>query len=568
MKRFTRLFTELDATTRSSAKQSALVDYFRVAPPADAAWAVAILTGRRIRRVMPYKELRELASVESGLPEWLVKECHNAVGDLAETIALILPPPDKRQDAEPISLTDMFEKRIRSMPRMDAEQRRELLRDTWAVLSPEERFVFHKLLSGNFRVGVQKQSVVRALAEAFALDAALVAHRLTGTFEPTAEGFRALVSATDREEDAARPYPFYLASPIETLLGSGASSVDEVPVATIEQQLGPVEDWAAEWKWDGIRAQLIRRDRLGAESAHRAMLWSRGEEEIAGSFPEILAAANDLPDGTVLDGELVAYEQDRPLPFQDLQRRLQRKQRDALLFQDVPVVFMAYDILESEGRDQRALPLAQRRAALERVIADGSNDLIRLSELTVSASWHALAELRGQSRTRGVEGLMLKRLDSVYEVGRVRGNWWKWKVDPYTLDTVLVGAQLGSGRRASLFTDYTFAVWSAPADDPTADLVPIAKAYSGLSNAEIKRVDKFVREHTLAKHGPTRSVKPQMVFELAFEGIQNSARHKSGIALRFPRIARIREDKRPQDADTLDLARELLRAHQEPGVRP
>lgn len=565
MKRFTRLFLDLDATTRSSAKQAALVEYFRSASHHDAAWAVAILTGRRLRRVMPYKDLRALASEESGLPEWLVKECHNAVGDLSETVALILPPGDPDR-AEHLSLAEVFEQRIKPMRRMDTEQRNQMLRSTWAALTPTERFVFHKLLSGNFRVGVQKRSVVRALAEAFGIDDALIAHRLTGNFEPTSETFQRLIAATDREEDAARPYPFYLASPIESLLGSGASSIDEVPVSTIEEQLGSSSEWAAEWKWDGIRAQLIRRDRLGSASPHSAMLWSRGEEEIAESFPEILSAACDLPSGTVLDGELVAYEAGRPLPFQELQRRLQRKQRDALLFQDVPVVFMAYDILEAEGRDLRALPLSQRRATLERVLGETPNELILTSEWIVGESWEELAQWRDESRDRGVEGLMLKRLDSAYEVGRVRGTWWKWKIEPYTLDTVLVGAQLGHGRRASLFTDYTFAVWSGSPDAPDAELVPIAKAYSGLTNAEIKRVDKFVRDHTVARHGPTRSVEPEMVFELAFEGIQNSPRHKSGIALRFPRIARIRSDKRPRDADTIEVARQLLEAHQHPGA--
>jgi len=557
MKRFTRLFTELDTTTRSSEKQAALVRYLQEAPPADAAWAVAILTGRRIRRIIPYKELRALAATESKLPDWLVKECHSAVGDLAETIALILPPPNSVCDSPDVSLAEIFEQRIKTMPRLDPDKRSDMLRSTWAVLSPPERFVFHKLLSGNFRVGVQKRSVIRAVAEAFELPPSLVEHRLSGRFEPTPEAFEALISSTDEDEDAARPYPFYLASPIEVLLGAGASSTDEVPIATIEQHLGDINLWSAEWKWDGIRAQLIRRDRLHADPSSKAMLWSRGEEEIAGSFPEILAAASELPDGTALDGELVAFENGVPLPFQDLQRRLQRKQRDALLFQDVPVVFMAYDLLEHRGKDMRERPLTQRRATLESLIAECENPLLLLSEPVQAGAWQELANLREASRSRGVEGLMLKRSDSKYEAGRVRGAWWKWKMEPYTLDTVLVGAQLGHGRRATLFTDYTFAVWSSE----DGELVPIAKAYSGLSNAEIKRVDKFVRDHTIAKHGPTRSVEPLMVFELAFEGIQNSPRHKSGIALRFPRIARIRDDKSPKDADTLDTARQLLHAH-------
>lgn len=564
MKRFTQLFTELDSTTKSRARQSSLASYFREADPADGAWVVAILTGRRLKRVIPYKQLRALAATESGYPDWLVRECHSAVGDLSETIALILPKPETDRPTSTLSVTQIVEERIRPMQKLDEEGKAELLRTTWAELDATERFVFHKLLSGSFRVGVQKRSVVRALAEAFDLDPAVVSHRLSGRFEPTAQAFESLITPEDDSSgsDAARPYPFYLASPIETLLGSDASSVDAVPVETIEQQLGPAWGWVAEWKWDGIRAQLIRRDGLRQHSPHSAMLWSRGEEEIDESFPEILAAACELPDGTVLDGELVGYENDRPLPFQDLQRRLQRKQRDALLFQDVPVVFMAYDLLEHRGDDQRQQPLSVRRELLETVIADLSSDLIGLSPRLDHSTWEHLAEQRATSRERAVEGLMLKRTDSPYQVGRVRGDWWKWKIEPYTLDAVMVGAQLGHGRRASLYTDYTFAIWDRdPGEDTQAELVTIAKAYSGLTNQEITSVDKFVREHTIARHGPIRTVKPIMVFELAFEGIQESSRHKSGIALRFPRIARIRSDKPATQADTLDTARILLDSH-------
>jgi DNA ligase-1 len=569
MKRFTGLFTELDATTKSSAKQSALASYFREADARDAAWAVAILTGRRLKRVVAYKDLRTLAAEESGLPEWLVRESHGAVGDLSETIALILPKPDPQRMKVPLSLAEVFEQRIRPMQKLDERGKARMLRETWAQLEPGERFVFHKLLSGSFRVGVQKRSVVRAIAEAFDLDPAVVSHRMSGRFEPTPEAFHALIAPEDSAAgaDAARPYPFYLASPLETLLGSGASSTDEVPVEVIERELGPAWGWVAEWKWDGIRAQLIRRNRLADESPHRAMLWSRGEEEIAESFPEILAAAGELPDGTVLDGELVAYENSRPLPFQELQRRLQRKQRDALLFKDVPVVFIAYDLLEHRAEDAREQPLAQRRQLLESIVNTIGTPLIRISTPLEHCTWDDLAALRSSSRDRGVEGLMLKRTDSSYRVGRVRGDWWKWKVEPYTLDTVMVGAQLGHGRRASLFTDYTFAVWDRDPTDPNAELVPIAKAYSGLTNQQIKSVDKFVRDHTIARHGPTRTVEPEMVFELAFEGIQESPRHKSGIALRFPRIARIRHDKLPDQADTIVTARQLLASHRNP-TRP
>lgn len=571
MRRFTQLFLELDSTNKTSAKVHALASYLQNAPAKDAAWAVAILTGRRIRRAMSYTELRSLAATTSGLPEWLVEESHSIVGDLSETIALILPPPSDAVSGL-LSLSHVFEDVIRPLRTLDAGGRAKAIEHIWSRLDSTERFVFHKLLSGHFRVGVQKRTVIHALSAAFGIDQAVLAHRLSGHFEPTAEAFSSLVSLEGETEsvNAAKPYPFYLASPIEALLGSDASSLNEVPIDLIHTQLGPATDWIAEWKWDGIRAQLIRRDALGDSGRPPVVLWSRGEEEIDGSFPELLAAAGSLPSGTVLDGELIAWENGAPLPFQQLQRRLQRKQKHALLFQDVPVLFMAYDSLEVCGVDIRLRSLMERRQLLDALLRELDDPLLVPSPIIKGDSWATLAAARAESRQRAVEGLMLKKADSAYEVGRVRGNWWKWKIEPYTVDAIMVGAQLGHGRRASLYTDYTFAVWTDdPQSNPDAELVPIAKAYSGLTNTEIIRIDKFIRDHTLAKHGPTRTVQPRLVFEIAFEGIQESSRHKSGIALRFPRIARIRDDKLPREAETLTNLRRLLTGHDsQAGARP
>ncbi|MEO0663695.1 MAG: cisplatin damage response ATP-dependent DNA ligase, partial [Planctomycetota bacterium] len=339
-----------------------------------------------------------------------------------------------------------------------------------------------------------------------------------------------LIHAEDPAADAARPYPFYLAYALE----DGPDS------------LGDSADWRAEWKWDGIRGQVVRR-------AGEVLLWSRGEDHVNSGFPELVDSFREIPDGTVLDGELLAWKDDRPLGFHALQRRIQRKSVGKKLREEVPVRFVAYDLLEENGGDLRALPTEERRARLEAFVAAHPLDGLGLADVVEGETWDDLAVLRATSRERGVEGLMLKRRDATYGAGRTRGEWWKWKIDPLTVDTVLVHAQRGHGRRASLYTDYTLAVW---ADDGT--LVPVAKAYSGLTDAEIRRVDRFVRQNIVERFGPVRSVTPQLVFEIAFEGIAPSTRHKAGLALRFPRIARWREDKAPAEADRLADLQRLL----------
>lgn len=526
MKTFAALYEAIDQTTSTNAKVAALAAYFRAAPAADAAWATFFLTGRRLKRVVPSAGLRQWAREVTGLPEWLLHECYSAAGDFAELVALALDavPPGP---AEPeLSLSTWVDERLLPLHKADPATQRRQVTGWWLGLPPLERFILNKLLTGEFRVGVAHTLVVRALADAAQLEPTIVAARLMGDWMPSAAWFSSVVSPRAGEADPSQPYPFFLASPLE-----GAPDA-----------LGDLESWLVEWKWDGIRAQLVRR-------RGEAWLWSRGEELITHRFPEIAAAATHLPDGTVLDGEVLAFADGRPMPFSALQQRIGRQKLVAQMMRTVPVVFVVYDLLELNGVDRRETPLSERRHSLARLMPGG---VVRLSEEVHAGSWQALAALREQSRERGVEGFMLKRRDSGYGVGRRKGAWWKWKIDPFTVDAVLIYAQPGNGRRASLLTDYTFGVWDQ------GQLVPVAKAYSGLSNAEIEEADKWIRRHTIERHGPVRAVEPVQVFELGFEAIASSSRHKSGIAVRFPRMLRWRKDKPASEADTLDSLRKLI----------
>jgi DNA ligase-1 len=495
-----------------------------------------VLTGRKLIRGISGRLLREWAVDVTGLPPWLLAECYDSVGDLSETLALLLPHHGRSTD-EP--LHHVVTHRILPLAHMDQDQQRELVLDTWRTFDAPQRFVFHKLISGTFRFGAAAKLVINAMAQAADVEPAVMQHRMAGRYTPSVENYLALLRPDDGEVDAARPYPFYL-----------AHQLDDPPA----EALGDIADWQAEWKWDGIRAQLLRR-------GDTVLLWSRGDELIDQTFPEIADAGRCLPDGTALDGEVLAFEAGAPLPFSALQRRLNRKAVAPALFADVPVVFMVYDLLESGGADLRGLPTAERRERLEAMDVAGCSEVLRVSPVVEADTWDQLAELRGQSRERGVEGLMLKRRDSVYKAGRVRGDWWKWKIDPYTVDCVMIYAQRGTGRRSTLFTDYTFGVWTG---EPPGDgeLVPVCKAYSGLTDAEIAKVDRWVTRHTTGRSGPVRFVEPGLVFEIAFEAIAASDRHKSGIALRFPRMARWRQDKKPVDADTLGNLQRLLAATQ------
>ncbi len=526
MKLFAELYAALDQTTKTNEKVAALVRYFAAAPPADAAWAVSFLIGRRPKRLLESRKLAQWAMEESAVPDWLFGECYHAVGDFAETIALLLPPPAA---STPLPLHFWIEERLLPLRDADDETRRRSLVSAWREMDEGQRFVWNKLLTGEFRVGVSQNLVVRALAETAGASVETIAHRLMGEWQPTPEFWAQLLASDARDADASRPYPFFLAYPLE-------GPVDD---------LGDPRQWQVEWKWDGIRAQLIRRQ-------WRTFLWSRGEESIADRFPELDALGALLPEGTAIDGEVLPWNklEGIPLPFAQLQRRIGRKVLGHKILSEVPVVLMGFDLLEWQGEDVRERPLEWRRAQLE-AVAPPAGALV-VSSLVEAASWDELRALRQQSRERKVEGFMLKRRGSPYRVGRRRGDWWKWKIEPYSVDAVLIYAQPGSGRRASLFTDYTFGIW----DD--GKLVPFAKAYSGLSDEEIREVDAFVRRNTIEKFGPVHAVKPELVFELAFEGIQRSPRHRAGIAVRFPRMARWRHDKRAEEADSIENVRALL----------
>jgi DNA ligase-1 len=563
LKHFADLFTELDSTTSTNAKVAALQAYFQVAPPEDAAWAVYFLSGGKPRQVVKTAALRALACEAAGIDDWLFEECYQAVGDLAETIAYILPLDFEASD---VGLAAWMEERLLPLRGLHEDETAQRIQSYWRELDSRGRFLLIKLVGGGFRVGVSKLLVQRALAAHSGIDAKRIAQRMMGYVDarvlPTASKFEALTARSEDGVldvmDAGQPYPFFLAHQLDARL------------ADFDSKLGPVSDWQVEWKYDGIRGQIVKR-------AGQVWVWSRGEELVTERFPEIVALASSLPDGTVLDGEIMVWTDNAPAPFALLQQRIGRKTLGKKILADAPVTFMAYDLVEAGGQDIRALPQHARRSKLEQVLV---STRLKLSPIERLASWADFAALRAQSRARGVEGFMLKRMDAAYGTGRTKadGLWWKWKIEPMTTDCVLIYAQAGHGRRASLYTDYTFAVWNRPPlDAQEADavvkaiekresakpgglqLVAFAKAYSGLTDEEFKQIDSVIRKTTLEKFGPVRSVKPTLVFELGFEGINLSPRHKSGLAVRFPRMLRIRSDKPLHEANTLDDLQLLLK---------
>jgi len=550
MKRFTDLYWRLDATTSTNEKVESLREYFAAAVPEDAACAIDVLSGGRQLRAVSTALLREWAAEAAGIPLWLLEECYAHVGDLAETLALVLPPPaaDSAADGVGMGLAECMQTTIVELRGADDSRKRATVERVWQRLAPRERIVWHKLLTGGCRVGVSRTLVARALAEVVGVDPAVMAHRLMGQTRTDADAYRSLMTSEPTAADTRRPYPFFLASAVECE----------------PHDLGPVTDWIAEWKWDGMRAQLVRR-------GDDATLWSRGEELVNEAFPEIVAAAAALPAGTVLDGELLAVRNDAILGFAAVSKRSGRRRVPRKLLEEVPCVFVAYDLLEDDGTDIRGLPMVERRRRLESIVPLPCTAVVGPSGGTAAGtiagtaaspqrllhspcvggdSWESLAASRSTSRERGVEGIMLKRRGSSYGVGRARGDWWKWKIEPLEIDAVLLYAQAGHGRRAGLHSDYTLGVWH------DGRLVPVAKAYSGLADAEIVEIDRIVRATTLERHGPVRVVQPTQVFQLAFEGISRSTRHKSGVAVRFPRLVRWRRDKTPSEAGTLD---DLLR---------
>jgi len=525
MKAFAALFESLDRSNSTLSKVAALESYFRNAAPEDAIWVVALFSGRRPKRQITSTHLQLWAAEVSGLSDWMLAECYQQVGDLAETLALVLPEP--HASSSEIPLNQMLS-HLKGLHQADEGSKKAFVIDQWAQLPTTQRFLFNKLLTGGFRVGVSEKLVAKALARVYQKDEAAVLYALMGKWQPAALSLEVLL-ASDAASDASKPYPFFLAYPLEQPL----------------TELGATEAWQSEWKWDGIRAQLIKR-------VDAVYLWSRGEELLNEQFPDLCAALQNLPNGTVLDGELLCVENGQILSFNALQQRLGRKKPSKKMQQSMPVALMAYDLLEFAGQDLRSFPLRQRRQQLEQLLAENTSSALLLSESLVFEDWQQLGQFREQGRAQLAEGLMLKRLDAPYEQGRKKGSWWKWKVTPLSIDAVLLYAQKGHGRRANLFTDYTFALWEGD------QLVTFAKAYSGLTDAEIKAVDAFIKANTLEKFGPVRTVKPQLVFEIAFEGLQLSKRHKAGVAVRFPRILRWRQDKLPEQANHLHELKVLL----------
>lgn len=525
MKLFAQLFEALDRSNSSLAKVAALEHYLRTALPEDAIWMVALFSGRRPKRQINSTLLQQWAAEVSGLSDWMLAECYQQVGDLAETLALVLPPPTQNNQSPQLHA---LLQAIQQLQQADEAQKKEFVLGYWSQLAATERFLFNKLLTGGFRVGVSEKLVAKALAKVHQMDESAVAYALTGKWQPAAISLAQLLTA-DAASDASKPYPFFLAYPLEQIV----------------EELGATGDWQAEWKWDGIRAQVIKR-------ANAVYLWSRGEELLNEQFPDLCEALSGLPNGTVLDGELLCVENGQILSFNALQQRLGRKKPSKKMQQSMPVALMAYDLLEFEGQDLRFLPLHQRRQQLEQLLAEHTSSALLLSESLVFEDWQQLGQFREQGRAQLAEGLMLKRLDAPYEQGRKKGSWWKWKVAPLSIDAVLLYAQKGHGRRANLFTDYTFALWEG------TQLVTFAKAYSGLTDKEIKAVDAFIKANTLEKFGPVRTVKPELVFEIAFEGLQPSNRHKAGVAVRFPRILRWRQDKTVHQANHLADLKALL----------
>lgn len=552
MKAFATLYRDLDTSTASRDKQTALQRYLHAAAPDDAAWAVYFLAGGKPRQIVPAKTLRALAQDASRLPQWLFEESYQTVGDLAETISLLLPP-----STAPIErgLAEWITQHLMPLRGLAPDVLSTALREQWQTVPDHQRLVYFKLITGGFRVGVSKLQVTQALAAVAGVDAKHVAQRLMGytstSARPSGADYAALIAPENEDEQnqktSGQPYPFFLAHPLHE------------PVEQLENLLGAPSQWQVEWKWDGIRAQCVKR-------AGQVWLWSRGEELMTDRFPELAALGQALPDGTVIDGEMVVWQNHQPQPFAQLQKRIGRKTLNSKILRDLPVVLLAYDLLEWCGQDLRPQPQHQRRTQLDALVQSINHPQLLASPLVQGNSWHDLAQQREASRAMGTEGFMLKQRQAAYGVGRTKdvGTWWKWKIDPMTIDAVLIYAQRGHGRRASLYSDYTFAVWETSADhaDPTQKserkLVPFAKAYSGLTDAEIAKVDAVIRATTIESFGPVRSVRPTLVFELGFEGISHSPRHKSGIAVRFPRMLRWRQDKPVSEADTLETLAALL----------
>lgn len=536
MRQFAELVMQLGTSTKTNVKLEALVNYFSVANDKDKVWVIAIFSGRRPKRAVNTTQLATYAVELIGLPFWLFEESYHVVGDLAETITLLLP--EKTSTEENTKPLHYYIEQLKAIEKENEQIRRQFIIASWMEMNYAERFVFNKLITGGFRIGVSQKLMVNALARTVQLQSSVIAHRISGNWDPSTISFDELLSEQSTSTDWSKPYPFYLAYAIEE--------------KEIEETLGEAKDWQAEWKWDGIRGQMIKRN-------GELFVWSRGEELMTEKFPEYHSLQTILPDGIAIDGEIIPYSSPTggsrmgaPLPFALLQTRIGRKNITKKQLQEAPIAFFAYDLLEFNSEDWRTRILDERRTKLEEIVSSVNHPTLLISPVVSFETWEQLAELRKSSREMGAEGFMLKKRSSIYQVGRKRGDWWKWKIDPLTIDCVMIYAQKGAGRRSNLYTDYTFAVKDGD------KLIPFTKAYSGLTDKEFAQVDYFVKRNSLEKFGPVRTVKPELVFEIAFEGIAASNRHKSGVALRFPRISRWRKDKKPDEINTLDDLKKML----------
>ena len=526
MKDFVQLITDLENTNKTNAKIDAMVQFFRIADDANKLWFLALFSGKRGRRLVSTKLMREWTLEVSQLPEWLFTESYSAVGDLGETIALVLPPHSQKLD---FSLNEWMQQ-INALKNTDDATKKTFILTAWDGLDYTERFIFNKLIGGSFRLGVSQKMLVNALSRYSGIEPSTITHSIMGSWTVEDANFEELIRGEGSNPDASKPYPFCLAYPIEK----------EV------EQFEERKDWQAEYKWDGIRGQFIRRN-------NEVFIWSRGEELVSDQFPEVIDALKEMQGNFVLDGEVLPVKNGAVLNFNELQKRLNRKNISKKFLEEIPIQVFVYDIFENEGQDLRNIPLRERRKILEDIVHKNQNPVFSLSEIIETEDWLSLYEIRAKAREINSEGLMLKHKDSLYHSGRKKGDWWKWKIDPLTIDAVLIYAQRGSGRRSGHYTDYTFAVRDGD------NLVTIAKAYSGLTDKEITEVSKFVNKNAIEKFGPVKTVKPELVFEIAFEGIGYSSRHKSGVAVRFPRILRWRKDKTVNEIDTIEDVKKLIR---------
>ncbi|QTD38937.1 ATP-dependent DNA ligase [Polaribacter batillariae] len=527
MKDFSNLISAIEITNKTNAKIDALVNYFRTAPDKDKLWLIALFTGKRPSRPVKSNLMKSWVMEITQLPEWLFLESYASVGDLGETIALLLPNPEYKIE-KPLHI--WMDELINLKQKTDEEKKAYVL-EAWNGLEAQERLIFNKLIGGSFRIGVSKKTLVNALAKLSRIDANQLMHSIIGNWTPNSITFNDLLNGEHINYDNSKPYPFCLAYSLEKEL----------------EDLGETNEWQVEYKWDGIRGQIIKRK-------EEVFIWSRGEELVTEQFPELVEAVAQLEGSFVIDGEILAIKDSAVLLFNDLQKRLNRKNVTKKLLEEVPVGLYIYDILEINEVDLRTFSMEERRIKLEELFKQNTSDILKLSEVIDFKNWNELDALRNVARSFNSEGLMLKKKSSIYHVGRKKGDWWKWKVDPLTIDAVMIYAQKGSGRRSSKYTDYTFAVKNKD------KLVTVAKAYSGLTDVEITQISKWVNKNAIEKFGPVRTVKPELVFEIAFEGIAYSKRHKSGVALRFPRMKRWRKDKTVKDIDTIESVKALIDA--------